>query len=461
MAAIFSALREDLPSSAMKHSVLIVGSGIAGLTAALRLNEQGYAVTLLEHKSPGDLSTHRIGTLSDADVIPPVMMGWHRATQSLLQTIGTASRVRFLSRLSFEFSMCGRPPRRLSRPCAPAPFHTIVGLAFFRGLPLRDRWRFLLWLEQTWEKDPALPADLDAHTAEAWLRGIGQSEGARVQVWTPLCRFLQGDDLKTVSAAMFLNMLIQCFLSPRSHGRLAIPGDSVRRLLIEPALDLCNKSGVAIRSGVTVTQIQINRQGVTGIKLEDGSHLAADWYVLAIPHQGLSPLLPERAVTRFSYFQQLAQLTDTAALAVHLRLDYAGREPRVVLLAEGTYHWIVVRPDDESRRVVVSVVATGRPMLLDRSDEDLVDLALHDLWEACPSMRSIPVLGRHVVREPRAFLSVRPRSTALRPLQQSPFTNLFLAGAWTDTGLSSTLESAILSGDLCVQAIAAKRRTRR
>ena len=445
----------------MKHNVLIIGSDIAGLTAALRLNEQGYAVTLLEQESPVNHPlARRSARPSYADAIPPVMMGWYRATQSLLKTLGTASRVHFLPRLSYEFSVSGRPPRRLSRPYAPAPLHTIVGLTFFRGLPLRDRWRFLLWLERTWEKDPALPPDLETHTAEAWLRGIGQSEGARLQIWTPLCRFLLGDDLKTVSAAMFLSMLIQCFLSSRSDGRLAIPGDSVRRLLIEPALDRCNKSGVAIRSGVTVTQIQINTQGVTGIKLGDGSHLSADWYVAALPHQGLSPLLPERALTRFSYFQQLAQLTDTAALAVSLRLDYARGEPRVLLLAERTYHWIVLRPDDENRRVVASVVATGQPVLLDRSDESLVDLALHDLWAACPSIRLVPVSGHHVAREPRALLSVRPRTTALRPLQQSPFPNLFLAGAWTDTGLPSTLESAILSGELCAKAIAAKRRTR-
>jgi len=50
---------------------------------------------------------------------------------------------------------------------------------------------------------------------------------------------------------------------------------------------------------------------------------------------------------------------------------------------------------------------------------------------------------------------LRPGTASLRPLPQSPFPNLFLAGDWTDTGLPATLESAILSGDRCAEAIVA------
>jgi len=52
-------------------------------------------------------------------------------------------------------------------------------------------------------------------------------------------------------------------------------------------------------------------------------------------------------------------------------------------------------------------------------------------------------------------LAVLQKSAALRPLQQSPFANLLLAGDRTDTGWSSTLESAILSSTRCAEIIAA------
>ncbi|MBA3753231.1 MAG: FAD-dependent oxidoreductase, partial [Nitrospira sp.] len=42
-----------------------------------------------------------------------------------------------------------------------------------------------------------------------------------------------------------------------------------------------------------------------------------------------------------------------------------------------------------------------------------------------------------------------------RPLPNSPFLNFFVAGDWTDTGWPANLESAILSGQRCAEAIPA------
>jgi hypothetical protein len=53
-----------------------------------------------------------------------------------------------------------------------------------------------------------------------------------------------------------------------------------------------------------------------------------------------------------------------------------------------------------------------------------------------------------------AILSLRPGAKLHRPLQQSPIANLLLAGSWTDTGWPPNLESAIVSGNRCADAIA-------
>ncbi len=445
----------------MKRNVLIIGGGLAALTAALRLSKQGYLVTLLEQGDAwGGRLIHTTAKPPYTDAIPTVFLGCHHATQALLNTLGMAPRVRFSSGLSLEFAGFGKRPIRLRRPLLPAPWGTILSLAIFRGLPLRDRWKFLNWIERTWEKDPALPADLDNHTAEAWFRRIGQSEAGRLGTWSPLSRFLLGDDLKTVSAALFLRVLISCFLSSRCHSMLAIPNDSMGCLLVEPCVQSLRKVGVTLRPDTPVSQIRINAQGVTGVQLDDGGTVTADWYVAAIPHRDLSPLLPERAVTRFSYFQQLPQLIDSPALVAHVWMDFAISRSRVLLLAGRPYqyHWMVLRPESSgNRRLLASLVATGQPTLLEYSEKDVLDLAVADLRAAIPEAKAAPVSDHYIIREPRAFLSVRPRTMALRPLQQSPFPNFFLAGDWTDTGLPSTVESAIHSGDLCAAAIVTKR----
>ena len=442
----------------MKRTLLIIGGGPAGITAALRLSARGYAVTLLEQRRElgGRLiSPHE--PVESTDAIPLVVLGCHKATLSLLETLGTARQVRFSNRLRFEFLLPGGRLVPLRRPWLPGPFHAMLGLATFPGLPFRDRWRVLTFLERTWEGDPELPPDLESRTANDWLTELGQSKEARSHLWSPLARFLLGDDLTVVSAAALTRILTRCFLSARKHAGLAIPTGGIRSLLLTPASERLAQSGATIRLETFASQIRFDAHRVTGIQLPSGSTLVADWYVAALPHRRLCSLLPESALTNYSYFEQLTRLTDSPAVTVHLWMERALLATRLVLLAGRMYHWMVGRACGESGRqgTLVSLVATGLSGLHDRPDQDLLKSALDEIRDCFPTAAGAKVLDSRIVREPQAFLSLRPGTASLRPLSQSPFPNLFLAGDWTDTGLPATLESAILSGDRCAEAIAA------
>jgi hydroxysqualene dehydroxylase len=433
----------------MKPTALVVGSTLAGLTTALRLGQQGYAVTLIEHAAPPDNASGKHP--SNDNALPLVLMGCHTATHALLETLGTSNNVQRDDRIGFELLLSDHRLVRLRRPPLPAPLHALTGLAVFAGMPARDRWRFLLWVERTWEQDPALPVDLDTHTAEAWLRGIGQSEYARVHVWSPLSRFLLGDDVKTVSAAVLLTTLMRCFLSCRSHSQLAMPLLSIDQLLHQPMRQALLGMGVTIEREY-VDRLEFNMQKVTGIQLKRDTLRVADWYIVALPHQCVPALLPERLLTRFSYFQHIGELVDTPAVTVHLRIDEPIRSPRFLLLAGRTFHWICLKPAADTRQTHASLVMTGASGL-DRSEEEWLKSAEEDLQTALPAMSRTRRISHDIVRVPRASLSMRPGMTAHRPLQQSPFPNLLLAGEWTDTGLPATVESAVVSGDRCAQAI--------
>lgn len=438
----------------MTPTALVVGSTLAGLTAALRLGQRGYAVTLIEHAVPRNTTSAR--HTSDDHGLPLVLMGCHTATRALLDTLGTSNAVPLDGRVGFELLLSDHRVMRLRRPPLPAPLHALAGLAIFAGMPVRDRWRFLMWVERTWEQDPALPVDLDSHTAEAWLRGIGQSEYARAHIWSPLSRFLLGDDVKTVSAAVLLTTLMRCFLSSRSHSQLAIPRLSMNQLLHQPMREALIRMGVTITT-TYVERIEFNGERVTGIQLKGEILRVADWYIVALPHHGVSPLLPERLLTRFSYFQHIEELADTPAIAVHLWLDEPIQSPRLILLAGRAFHWICLTPAAD-RQTHAALVMTG-PSGLDRSDEELLKAAAEDLQRVLPVLSKAPRRAHHIVRSQRACLSMRPGITAHRPLQQSPFPNLLLAGEWTDTGLSATVESAVVSGTRCAEAILVKART--
>ena len=433
----------------MKPTALVVGSTLAGLTAAYRLAQRGYAVTLIDHNAPRHSATAT--QTPDSNAFPFVLMGWHTSTLSLLKTLGTSSQIHRDCRTQFELLRSDHRVVRLRRPPLPAPLHALAGFAVFAGMQARDRWRFLMWVERTWERDPALPVDLDSQTGDAWLRGIGQSEHARAQVWSPLSRFLLGDDVTTVSAAALLKTLITCFLPKRNHSQLAIPRRSMNQLLHQPMREALIGMGVTITTE-SVDRIDFNLHSVTGIQTKEGTRRLADWYIIALPHQCVTPLLPERLLTRFSYFQHIGQLADTPAAAVHLWIDEPIYRPRLLLLAGGTFHWLCLKPATERNQTHASFVMTG-PSTLNRSDEELLKAAGDDLPHAMPSLSTARRTSHAVVRFPRASLSMRPGVAAHRPLQQSPFSTLLLAGEWTDTGLPATVDGAVVSGDRCAQTI--------
>ena len=440
--------------------VLLIGGGPAGLIAALRLAEHGHKVTVLEQRSgvggrllsPDTPGTSRLPT----DAMPPVIVGYQQRVRALLEQLGTARALAHRMARSFEWLLPGGRVVKLARPWTPGRVSTILGLALFRGLSAGDRQRLLSWMERTWEQDPPLPADLESRTADDWLIAMGQSDAARDHIWKPLARFLIGDDIVTISAAVLVDVLSRCFLASRQHALVMLPSQGFHDLLVNPMRLALERAGATIRLDATVEQLQADAQRITGVQLQAGDRLTADWYVSALPHWQLTPLLPERALTRYSYFQQITKLTDSSVLTVHLcsPLPVASR---LRLLADRHFHWFAARAVewDGRRQTILSLVATGRQDLLARQDHELLELAVAEAGAIVPGV-PVSASDYRIVKEPRAFLTPAPGTALLRPLAQSPLPNLFLAGDWTDTGLPATVESAVVSGELCAQAILAK-----
>jgi uncharacterized protein with NAD-binding domain and iron-sulfur cluster len=72
------------------------------------------------------------------------------------------------------------------------------------------------------------------------------------------------------------------------------------------------------------------------------------------------------------------------------------------------------------------------------------------VWQDAASalgMSGKPLPPFRVVKERRATFLQTPEALALRPGPRTRWSNLVLAGDWTDTGLPATIEGAILSGN--------------
>ena len=103
-----------------------------------------------------------------------------------------------------------------------------------------------------------------------------------------------------------------------------------------------------------------------------------------------------------------------------------------------TTEWIFAFPQR------LSVTISNGDRLLEMPREELA----RTLWKevAAVAGRADEMPRWQIVRERRATFAATPAETAKRPGAQTPWRNLFLAGDWTNTGLSATIESAVRSG---------------
>jgi len=109
-------------------------------------------------------------------------------------------------------------------------------------------------------------------------------------------------------------------------------------------------------------------------------------------------------------------------------------------LIGGTAEWVFIKPGH------VSVTVSAANRLVDRPAETIAAL----VW---PDVRAALDLGRQemprfrVVKEKRATFAATAAQERRRPVPRTALANLVLAGDWTATGLPATIEGAIRSGE--------------
>jgi len=433
------------------QSVAILGGGLAGLTTAYRLTRQGYRVTVIERRPL--LGGAATSELPGNDPEPFTILGCHHATQALLHSLHSSPQQPEEIAIQLEFRLPDGSLVHYPRTSFPAPLHTWANLLRFAGIPWNERWRLASWVEQLWEGDAQLPADLEQRTADEWLTSIGQSAQTRRVVWNPLAQWLTGNDLATMSADTFVRSMRPLFLSTRPDSRISVVQNSLQTCFVQPITEILMQKSTTILRNTDATQLRYEQDRISGVLLQDGSLLQADWYVTALPPQQLTPLLPERWLTRYAYFQQLAELQSIDSTVLHVHVEQPCAAPRLILLSD-TYFYSVLATAAAPDRTGFSLMTTESQLAQARPDSHL-DIAIPDL------LRSLRLLmpDRRVASSHRrtisnAFLSLKPGTKLHRPIQRSPIANLLLAGSWTDTGWPPNLESAIVSGNRCAEAIA-------
>jgi len=436
-------------------SVVVVGGGLAGLAASMALADAGYRVSLLERRPHlgGRATSYDLPNGEHVDNCQHVTMGCCTNLEDFYRRVGAAQLIRHYQRIFF-LDREGR--RGVIEPSAlPPPLHLGPSFLLFPSLRLRDK----LGIARAMLKVAVAggrPAGCDRGISMlTWLQENGQTENAIRRFWDTVLVSALDEHLEKMDAAYGLLVFWKGFLATRRGFEIGIPTVPLAELYggCQQAIEA---RGGEVRLRAAVRNLRFTPEGFAAAQFEDGSEIAADACVLAVPHDAVGPLLPVELRAR-NPFAGLAHLGVSPITGVHFWYDRAVMRDPFLTLLDRTTQWIFNKTElsggDPSAGQYLQMVISASYDLVTKSRQEIIELCQGELAEALPETRDAKLVKATVVKELAATFSPAPHSEQYRPGAATPVANLFLAGDWIATGWPSTMESAVRGGYLAAEAV--------
>jgi zeta-carotene desaturase len=438
----------------MTPTVVVVGGGFAGLSAAVRLAAAGLHVVVVE-EAP------RLGGRATAfadresgervDNGQHVLFGCYRHTYAFLRAVGTETLAPLQPRLRVTMASDDGRSFELACPRLPAPWHLMAGVLRWRALSLRDRLSALRLrgLLRRVRRDGAAVAASEVppgQTVSQWLREYRQSDDLCRWLWVPLAIAALNQSPETAAAAPFVRVLGELFGPRVEDSAVGVPTVPLDQLYAEPAAGFLEARSGRVLLKSTARLIVGNDGRVSGVRV--GSEvLGAVAAISAVPWYAIDRIwdggVPEKLT---SLVQQSVRLENSPIVTVNLWFDGPVNSAPFVGLVDGPMHWMFDKSAFFGERAGhLAVVASGAESIARLDNVQLSQMAVDQLRRALPAASSWRLSRSVVVREHRATFSLAPGGPR-RPPAITPVDNFYLAGDWTDTGLPGTIEGAVLSG---------------
>ncbi len=424
--------------------VIVVGGGLAGITAALDCADAGARVTLLEVRprlGGAAYSFERDGLVLDNG--QHVFLRCCTAYRALLERLGTASQTTLQDRLALPVLAPGRRTAWLWRAPLPAPLHLMPALARYRHLRPAERLaaaRAALLLRRI---DPAERA-VDERSFGAWLEAHGQGLHAREALWDLICRPTLNLPAAESSLAAAAFVFRTGLLERADAGDIGYAKVPLQQVHGDAALRALRAAGVEVRLRFRAERIERDEDGALAVT-GGGERLEADAVVLAVPHGRAARLAPEGALRDPGALERLGT---SPIVNLHVGYTETVLEHDFAAAVNSPVQYVFDRTAASGiecgQLLAVSLSAAEEEMEL--PSEELRARFERALAELLPAARGKRIARFYVTREQAATFRAAPGTRALRPGARTGIDGLALAGAWTDTGWPATMEGAVRSG---------------
>jgi squalene-associated FAD-dependent desaturase len=447
--------------AAIRADVVVVGGGLAGISAAVELAEAGRAVTLIEGRPwLGGATCSFIRRGLTIDNGQHAFLRCCTAYRELLGRLGVAGSCSLQDRLDLtvlDAAPGGPAQARLRRSALPAPVHLARSLADYRLLSVGERLK-VAGVAVALQFTDSAPGG--RRSLGDWLAQHRQDERSRAKLWDWLCAAVLNVAPENADLALAASAIRTAVLAGRNNADIGVPAVPLSGLHGGSAVALLGSLGVTIRLGVRATAVQPGLVGgylIRAASAEPGQTAAtadaasagsaeeirADAVVLAVPPGEAAALAPAALAGEAARW---SLLRPSPMVSVHV--IYGSRVTRLPFAAVvgSPVRWVIDKSDaaglHAGQYLAASIPAADE--YVDMPAAHLRERVLPVLDRVFPTAAGASVEDFFVTRERRATIRHEPGTQQLRPAAGLP--GLAVAGAWTDTGWPDTMEGAVRSG---------------
>jgi squalene-associated FAD-dependent desaturase len=427
----------DLTDLTDKTKVAIIGAGVSGLAAAVRLAHAGLTnITLFEARREAGGRTRSYTDPHTGDTLDNgqhLLMGCYTATLEYMRAIGTEKLIdRTPLRIPF-WSESGVRSFTIDRSLGP-PLNLLSAVARTSLLTLSEKRAAAVLGNAVWRAK--LPDGFSDMTCAELFHKLAQPDSLVTKLWAPIVLATINATPERASAELFVNVLREAFFSSRSASMLLIPKCGLSELLIDPAVRGLTDKRVILRLGTPVRKIEVNNNKIE-IQL-DGEVLHFDAVISSIPH-----LISD---TRY-------RTPDPSPIVnAYFWLDRSVLKAPVHAFIGTTLQWAFPKASKYSaERLALTVSAAENLSTLD--NESIRDMLWTELKHIVPATREATLVHYQIIREKRATPLFTPQTQSNRPKTATTVAGLYLAGDLVQNGLPATIEGAIRNGHAAANAL--------
>lgn len=468
-----------------KLKVAIIGSGLAGLSTAVELLDQGHEVDIYESRS---FIGGKVGSFVDKrgnhiEMGLHVFFGCYNNLFRLMKKVGADENLLVKEHTHTFVNKGGQIGELDFRFFTGAPLHGIKAFLTTNQLLNFDKVANAIALATSpvvralIDPDGAMQdiRNLDNVSFSEWFMSHGGSRKSIQRMWDPVAYALGFIDCDNISARCMLT-IFSLFATKTEASLLRMLKGSPDLYLSGPIKRYITEKGGRFHLRWGCREILYNKNSagetyVAGLHLSKATHkqiVKADAYVAACDVPGIKRLIPSEW-KKWEFFDNIYKLVGVPVVTVQLRfngwvtelqdlehsrqLNQAAGLDNLLYTPDADFSCFadlaITSPEDYYRSdqgSLLQVVLTPGDPYMPLPNEEITDRVHKQVLSLFPSAEGLKVTWSSVVKIGQSLYREAPGMDPFRPDQKTPVKNFFLAGSYTKQDYIDSMEGATLSG---------------